>query len=121
MAHASPVGPAPITSTSQRISGRGLVLVCGRVSAMYSVVRKSGINHHVCASDTEAFARTLETEILACGIAVTHGENKKPSLRRLGPGSASLPQSGSIIVAIIQGSLHRSRTIGSTTWLDRKS
>src|SRR4029077_2827366 len=58
MAHASPVGPAPITSTSQRISGRGLVLVCGRVSAMNSVVRKSGMNHHVCARDTEAFART---------------------------------------------------------------
>src|ERR1700719_2278704 len=58
MAHASPVGPAPIASTSQRISGRGLVLVCGRVSATYSVVRKSGMNHHVCARDTEAFART---------------------------------------------------------------
>src|SRR6266853_2308603 len=119
MAHASPVGPAPIASTSQRISGRGLVLGCGRVSATYSVVRKSGINHHVYARDTEASRAQLETEILACGIAATRGENtQRTSDDLLPPGSAwsaSLPQSGSMIFAMIQGSLHRSRTFGSTT------
>src|SRR5438034_11823844 len=42
IAQASPVGPAPMTSTSQRMSGRGLTLLLVEVSSS-SAARKSGM------------------------------------------------------------------------------
>src|SRR5712692_9908397 len=68
IAQASPVGPAPMTSTSVRISGRGLALVLARVSSS-TAARKSGMGLTAESVEATGVRTQLGNEILACRIA----------------------------------------------------